>query len=79
MKEKISTLMDGELHGESAVNVIAEIRRSRQFQDEWETYHLIGDVLRNSATVSLDMTQRVARELEKEPVILAPRSWPGKQ
>lgn len=79
MKEKISTLMDGELHDESAANVIAELRRSGQLQDEWETYHLIGDILRSPATVSLDITQRIARELEKEPVILAPRSRSGRQ
>lgn len=83
MKEKISALMDGELNDEVPANVIAQIRHSRHLQGEWETYHLIGDILRYPETAPLDITGRVARALEQEPAILAPkrpdRQEPGKK
>lgn len=79
MKEKMSALMDGELNDEIPANIIAQIRHSGHLQGEWETYHLIGDILRHPATTPLDISGRVARALEKEPAILAPRSRSDKQ
>ena len=46
MKQNISTLMDGELCGEDAEALLGRIKRDPQARQEWLTYHLIGDLLR---------------------------------
>jgi sigma-E factor negative regulatory protein RseA len=72
MKSKISALMDGELDSEDVAGMIAQLKKTDGLRDEWATYHLIGDALRQS-TASIDITQRVSAELAAEPTILAPQ------
>ena len=72
MKSKISALMDGELDSEDVAGTITQLKKTDGLRDEWATYHLIGDALRQS-TASIDITQRVSAELAAEPTILAPQ------
>ena len=46
MKQNISTLMDGELSGDEAEMLLGRIKRHPDAQQEWLTYHLIGDAMR---------------------------------
>lgn len=72
MKSKISALMDGELDSEDVTGMITQLKKTDELRDEWATYHLIGDALRQS-TASIDITQRVNMRLATEPTILAPQ------
>ena len=49
MKDKISALMDGELDSIDVAGTISQIKESEELRNEWSTYHLIGDVLRQPA------------------------------
>ncbi|MDO8437523.1 MAG: sigma-E factor negative regulatory protein [Nitrosomonadaceae bacterium] len=73
MKSKISALMDGELDSEDVAGTITQLKKTDGLRDEWATYHLIGDALRQSIT-SVDITQRVSTRLAAEPTVLAPQS-----
>ncbi len=76
MKSKISALMDGELDSEDVAGMIAQLNKTDGLRDEWATYHLIGDAMRQS-TASVDITQRVSARLAAEPTILAPQPMAG--
>lgn len=51
MKDRISTLMDGELDEREAAEVISSMAGEAQARDAWRTYHLIGDAMRESHAV----------------------------
>ncbi|PWT75008.1 MAG: hypothetical protein C5B46_03220 [Proteobacteria bacterium] len=73
--EKLSEMMDGELNEQEAR---AEIRRATQdpaLKQQWETYHLIRDVLRNDIVAGgTRLSARVAAQLQNEPTIMAPHT-----
>jgi sigma-E factor negative regulatory protein RseA len=71
MNEQISELMDGETEDESAVRLFGALKSSDVEQD-WRTYHLIGDTLRATPPVSSDFMERFSAHLADEPTILAP-------
>lgn len=72
-KERISALMDNQLHSEQALKALSE---DPSASATWERYHLIGDALRDELPeqLDLDLSQRIANALEQEPVVLAPKS-----
>ena len=73
MKDTISAFMDGELDDRAAGEVIDALGRDAQALEAWRTYHLIGDALRDSRLLSAGFAARVARALDAEPALLAPR------
>jgi len=73
MKDGISAFMDGELDDRAAGEVIDALGRDARARDAWRTYHLIGDALRDSPLLSAGFAARVARALDAEPTLLAPR------
>ena len=73
MKDGISAFMDGELDDRAAGEVIDALGRDAQALEAWRTYHLIGDALRDSRLLSAGFAARVARALDAEPALLAPR------
>lgn len=73
MRNNVSELMDGELDEADTVKVIAAIKSDNQLFTDWKTYHLIRDSLHQSA-VSADFSERVMRQLDNEPIVLAPRA-----
>ncbi|MCC7080177.1 MAG: sigma-E factor negative regulatory protein [Burkholderiales bacterium] len=75
--DKISALMDGELARDEAAHLVAEIRQRGGLREAWATYHLIGDALRGEPCVDCGVLQSVAKELVKEPTVLAPRRIGG--
>ncbi|HBV21491.1 MAG TPA: sigma-E factor negative regulatory protein [Nitrosomonas sp.] len=74
MKNKVSELMDGELENQDAKKTIETLNKKNELQNDWDTYHLIGDILRQSSTTTLstNITQRVRLQLESEPTVLSP-------
>lgn len=65
-KEKLSTLMDGEMIDKA---LIAELESDQESMDTWQNYHLIGDVMRGDAPESQgwNIANSVAAALESEP------------
>ena len=71
MNEKISQLMDGEMDDAEAQRFFGALQDS-EAQREWQAYHLIGDVLRDTSAVSDDFMGRFSERLADEPTVLAP-------
>ncbi|MEE9580270.1 MAG: sigma-E factor negative regulatory protein [Nitrosomonadaceae bacterium] len=72
MKNKISALMDGELDNVDITDTIAQIKKTEDLRNEWATYHLIGDTLRQSVAAPIDIASQVSKRLAVEPTVLAP-------
>ena len=72
LAQSISAWMDGDLETELPPAAMSEGARQT-----WQTYHLIGDVLRTPALavpVSSSFEERLTKALAQEAVVLAPRS-----
>ena len=68
--EALSAFMDGE------ADLPAFLLRSSEARRDWDTYHLIGDVLRSEALarpVSSRFSTQLQQMLDAEPPIVAPR------
>lgn len=72
MKDKISALMDGELDSIDVADTITQIKETEELRNEWTTYHLIGDVLRQPAMSTSDIASSIRNELDIEPTVLTP-------
>lgn len=75
MESRISALADGELDHEEANAILVSAREQTELQQKWNMYHLIGDSLRQTATLSPDFNARFVGRLAKEPTVLAPRRF----
>jgi sigma-E factor negative regulatory protein RseA len=71
--ERISALMDGELDIEDQDAELRRIKGNDDLMLNWETYHLIGDVLRQERVLGAGFNDRFRAALAKEPTVLAPR------
>jgi sigma-E factor negative regulatory protein RseA len=72
MKDKISALMDGELDSIEVADTISQIKESEELRNEWSTYHLIGDILRQPAMSTPDIASKIRNEVDIEPIVLTP-------
>ena len=77
MTQHISSLMDGELDTHASEQAIRDCA-SPHGKQAWETYHMIGEYLRERKTSRFDISERVMLALEKEPTILAPGALKAK-
>jgi sigma-E factor negative regulatory protein RseA len=71
MNERISALMDGELDEAEAHHALVQIRNEAESRNSWDTYHLIGDALRDH--VAPGVAGKVRERLALEPTVLAPQ------
>jgi sigma-E factor negative regulatory protein RseA len=76
MKSKISALMDGELERRESGAVLDAMRGEAEARATWQTFHLIGDSMREAHPLSPGFAARVAARLAEEPTVLAPRPRP---
>ncbi len=74
MKNKVSELMDGELSDRDAEKIIAALKQEDLLSHNWEIYHLIGDTLRQSSNLTMNVAGRVRRQLVSEPILLVPET-----
>ncbi len=79
MKDKISALIDGELFEDETEVVFDRIKRNANTHQDWTTYHLIGDVLRQPDHIHRDISARISIAMQSEPAVLAPRGRVLKQ
>lgn len=75
MNEQISQLMDGELDDAEAQRFFRALQ-DPEAQREWLTYHRIGDILRDTSSVSEGFMGRFSARLAEEPTVLAPHRLP---
>lgn len=79
--ERLSALFDGELDDNEIAPLSAAWGRDAGLREQWQTYGLIGDVLRTGAQARAPSHDRqlfdaIRARLAQEPVVLAPRSRP---
>ncbi len=72
--ENLSALMDGEPVDKSLLKAMGE---DAECQSKWRQYHLVRDCLRDEVPkeIQLDLSDSIAKALEKEPTVLAPFGW----
>ncbi|MBC7393559.1 MAG: sigma-E factor negative regulatory protein [Variovorax sp.] len=73
--EQISALADGQLQGEEFVAVVARVAEEEDLRATWQSYHLVGDVLRAGTHAPCsDSTMFLARfrqRVSQDPIVLA--------
>ena len=79
MKRKISVLMDGELFEDEAESLLDQIKRGSDVDNDWEIYHLIGDVLRQPEHIHCGLNTKIRDRMVDEPIVFAPRVRAVKQ
>ena len=76
MNDQLSALIDGEFDIDNAEHLIMAAKSTGAVSKCWSEYHLIGDILRGDASMTLDFQSRVMQALESEtlsaPVFSAP-------
>lgn len=73
MKQEISVLMDGELFEDEADALLNKLKKDPQAHQEWLTYHLIGDALRQPDHIGRDISTTFRACLQAEPTVFVPR------
>ncbi|RZL67730.1 MAG: anti-sigma factor [Variovorax sp.] len=71
--EQVSALADGQLHGDEFSAVVGQLGVESELRATWQTYHLVGDVLRSGGHAPCSdsdvFLSRLQRRLAAEPVI----------
>ncbi len=80
--ERLSALLDGELDAEAIAPLSAAWGRDAGLREQWQTYGLIGDVLRTGAPTGSSsrdqqLFEAIRARLADEPVVLAPQPRPS--
>lgn len=70
--------MDGELFDDEAEALLDRLKRSPGKDEEWQTYHLIGDVLRQPDHAYPNIGAAMRERLLAEPTVLAPGRRTGR-
>lgn len=66
--------MDGELGDDEAEALLGRIKLDPLAHQDWATFHLIGDVLRQPNYIPEDWGTAFSERLKNEPTVLAPHS-----
>jgi len=72
MKQEISALMDGEMFEDQADVFIDKLKRHPETRQDWESYHLIGDALRQPDHICKSFAKSFHDRLQAEPTVIAP-------
>jgi sigma-E factor negative regulatory protein RseA len=72
MKQEISALMDGEMFEDQADVFFDKLKRQPEAQQHWESYHLIGDALRQPDHICKGFGKSFHERLQAEPTVFAP-------
>lgn len=71
--EHVSALADGQLQGEEFARVVEALCKQDELRARWQTYHLVGDVLRSGRHLPCSDTARFVAQLQQrlaaEPVV----------
>ncbi len=73
LSESVSAAMDGELDHAALRELILSCRSNSVAAVDWQTYHVIGDTLRQLPLNSSQLSEKIRRMVQEEPTILAPQ------
>lgn len=78
--ERVSALMDGELHGADIERAIQDLGQDAELAERWSHYHLVSDSLRNDLAPQIDiqLADRIRSAIDAEPIYTAAHHWGGK-
>jgi len=71
MKQRISTLMDGEHDPDEFMTTLEALRAPGESLETWRSYHLISDALRDTRLASPGFAERVNARILEEPTVLS--------
>lgn len=74
MKQEISALMDGEMYEDQADVFFDRLKRHPEARQDWESYHLIGDSLRQPDHICKSFGKSFHERLQAEPIVFAPHN-----
>lgn len=74
MNEQISALIDDEIALEDAAHLMTAMQANSSAAQAWSHYHLIGDAMRGTDTLSPNFKQNLMQKLEMEPTVLSPNA-----
>jgi sigma-E factor negative regulatory protein RseA len=74
MTEQISALVDDEIALEDAEHLLTTIQPNSHAAEVWAQYHLIGDVMRGTGTLSPNFKQNLMQKIDLEPTVLSPNA-----
>lgn len=69
----LSALADGELEHQETLRILETLSHGADWRARWQSYHIIGDCLRDIPPLKSDLATRISLLLADEPTILAPR------
>lgn len=69
MNERMSAFLDGELPEDECGQALGRLRSDDKLRRDWDTYHLIGDILRGDSRRSY--LEAVQAQLASEPALIA--------
>ena len=68
MNESLSALCDGECDELEVRRVLNQVGSQPDLRDQWQRYHLIGSVMREEPTSSVDLLKGINQALDGEPM-----------
>jgi sigma-E factor negative regulatory protein RseA len=74
MRQEISALMDGEMYEDQADVFFDRLKRHPEARQDWESYHLIGDALRQPDHICKGFGKSFHEKLQAEPTVFAPHN-----
>lgn len=74
MRQEISALMDGEMYEDQADVFFDRLKRHPEARQDWESYHLIGDALRQPDHICRSFGKSFHEKLQAEPTVFAPHN-----
>jgi len=72
--DKISAFMDGEAAPAETRQALTNLRSDEECQKLWNSFHLVGDVMRGDPVLRDDFIDRLRERIKNEPTVLAPRA-----
>lgn len=72
--DKISAFMDGESAPAESQQAIKRLRDDDECRKRWDSFHLVGDVIRGNPVLRDDFVERLRLRMAEEPTVLAPRA-----
>jgi sigma-E factor negative regulatory protein RseA len=74
MTEQLSALADNEIDLADAEHLLASMQANGSAAEAWSRYHLIGDVMRGTPSLSADFKTKLMAKIDMEPTVLAPNA-----
>lgn len=74
MKEQLSAYIDGEFDLDQADHLVANAKSDGEMRQAWQTYHLIGDVMRGEDVAKQSSVDAILAAIDEEPTVLAPNA-----